>query len=150
MTTNADRFWDKVEFDHPSKCWHWTAFRSPRGYGRVADGKRSSRGAHCVAWELWNESDVPSGKVVMHRCDVPSCVNPYHLQIGTQRDNMRDAAAKGRLPRQRGDANGLSKLTDADVVAIRARPKSESNIAVAAEFCVSHQLISRVRRGEHR
>lgn len=83
-------------------CWLWLAGRYPRGYGMVNLG-RNMRGrqfttyAHRVSY-LLAHGEIPVGAVVMHICDVPACVNPAHLQLGTQGDNVRDCYAKGRHP----------------------------------------------------
>jgi hypothetical protein len=85
----APRFWAKVKVTE--YCWLWTgALRN--GYGRF--GSPPYRYAHRVAWELTNGS--PGDLKVLHKCDNPKCVRPDHLFLGTQRDNIRDRAQKGR------------------------------------------------------
>ena len=78
----------------PAGCWEFTGPRANYGYGKVgfADGMRA---AHRISWEHHN-GPIPVGMLVLHRCDNPPCVNPEHLWIGTQADNMRDMVAKGR------------------------------------------------------
>jgi hypothetical protein len=95
MGSIADRFWSKVDKAPSSNgCWLWTATKDRRLYGRFwNDGNRF--GAHRTAWEL-TRGPIPPGLYVLHHCDTPPCVNPEHLFIGTQTDNMRDMAAKGR------------------------------------------------------
>lgn len=89
-----NRLMEKVR-QGPS-CWNWTGALS-RGYGLLARGwKKSPYKAHRLAYELLI-GEVPLGAVVRHKCDNPRCVNPEHLELGTQRDNLRDAAARGRL-----------------------------------------------------
>ena len=87
-----DRFFEKV--DKSVDCWNWVGAKHQQGYGEIKiDGKVHF--AHRVSWILVN-GDIPDGLSVMHKCDNPSCVNPFHLEIGTHKDNMVDMAKKGR------------------------------------------------------
>lgn len=79
-------------------CWFWLGPLYPKGYGSFWYQGRNV-GAHRAAYELF-VGPVPPGLSVCHRCDVPCCVNPEHLFLGTARDNLLDASAKGRLPAQ--------------------------------------------------
>ena len=75
-------------------CVEWTRARST-GYGvALVNGRR--RYIHRLAWEMANGRPVPTGMVVCHSCDNPPCFNPAHLFTGTQGDNLRDMASKGR------------------------------------------------------
>lgn len=88
-----DRIQKLIEIDAKG-CWLWTKGRMPFGYGAiVVNGK--TKLAHRVSYEA-HVGPIPSGLCVLHRCDVPPCVNPEHLFLGTQLDNMRDKIAKGR------------------------------------------------------
>lgn len=79
----------------PNGCWEWTGSTSrPGWHGRISVNHRLVM-THRVAYELW-VGPIPEGLFVCHRCDNPPCCNPAHLFLGTTRDNMRDAAAKGR------------------------------------------------------
>lgn len=75
-------------------CIEWLGSRDENGYGRVHCGG-TPRLAHRVAWELEN-GPIPSGLCVLHGCDNPPCINPSHMFLGTQADNMRDMVKKGR------------------------------------------------------
>ena len=101
------RYWAKVPSSGGADaCWLWQASRLG-DYGQFVatkPGALTSRGkdqahlyAHRVAWVIANGRPIPDGLMVLHRCDVPMCVNPAHLFLGTQLDNMRDCKAKGRL-----------------------------------------------------
>lgn len=80
-------------------CWIWRGAPSGKmGYGHISVGPRSDKmaiGAHRFSW-LLHRGAIPSGLSVLHKCDVPLCVNPAHLFVGTQGDNVRDMARKGR------------------------------------------------------
>lgn len=74
-------------------CWEWTGHKQQKGYG-VLGYLRMNASAHRIAWLLTNG---PAGRMqVLHKCDNPGCVNPSHLFLGTNEDNVRDKVAKGR------------------------------------------------------
>ena len=94
----ADRFHEKYVVVPFSGCWLWTASTMSRGgYGKmtVEQGEQQCTGAHRVSWML-HKGEIPKGMWVLHRCDVPACVNPDHLFLGDVVDNNRDAIEKGR------------------------------------------------------
>jgi len=112
-----DRFWTKV--DKSKECWEWQGGRNKQGYGMIqCDGKSAK--AHRVSWELLH-GKIPEGIKVLHKCDNPPCVNPDHLFLGTQRDNMQDCSKKGRMnPKdQRGEKHACAVLTNEIVLSMR-------------------------------
>lgn len=103
---DACRFWAKVGPRPAGECWLWHSARHRSGHGQFGVGPVDRIYAHRFSWELHN-GPVPEGLCVLHRCDVPACVNPDHLWLGTREDNMHDMWAKGRgskPPRRRARA----------------------------------------------
>lgn len=93
----VDRFWAKVDRQGPDDCWLFTGARDGDGYGLITseEGRDHQLRAPRVSYEIAN-GPIPAGRMVMHRCDNPPCVNPGHLRVGTTLENNRDKAAKGR------------------------------------------------------
>lgn len=115
----VDRFFSKV--NKTDTCWLWSAYTRD-GYGRT-DGivRRETGGeytAHRISWVLHN-GVIPDGLQVLHKCDVRHCVNPRHLYLGTNRDNVTDRNTRGRTAHNKGEKHGRSKLTWEQVRAIR-------------------------------
>lgn len=139
-------------------CWPWAGTVRGNGYGRLRVGGRGGRDllAHRAVYEVL-VGPIPDGLCVCHSCDNPPCVNPAHLFLGTQFDNMRDMAAKGRQSRQqrpdlilRGESVKGSKLTWEKVSAIRMRYAAGgvTQQDLAAEYGVRQSLISRIVLGQ--
>jgi len=129
-------------------CWLWTGDKTSFGYGCVTTGRGSTRKrtqAHRYVYEQL-VGPIPNGKIVMHLCDNPPCVNPKHLKIGTIADNQSDMQAKRRSPRGLKHWNG--RLTDAQVRAIRK--STETQVVLCARYNVSQAYISRLRRVQRR
>lgn len=93
-STLQERFDSKVDKEF-GECWSWVGERTDRGYGRLTVAGKALR-AHRVSWSLVH-GPIPEGMDVCHACDNPRCVNPAHLWIGTRRENVQDAIAKGRF-----------------------------------------------------
>ena len=112
----VDRFWSKVEKGDGAKCWLWTAAVNDAGYGIIGIGGRRDgvERAHRLSWMLYH-GPIPAGLVVCHRCDVPACVKPEHLFLGTLSDNHQDMRAKGRHsnpPRHLGLDNNRARAVE--------------------------------------
>jgi hypothetical protein len=135
----AERFWEKVSKD--GDCWLWTASLTRGGYGQFPLRKGVIRRAHRIAWELEN-GPVPNGLWVLHRCDNPPCVRPSHLFLGTPKDNSADMTAKGRHNTPLGSARPAARLSEADVITIRAaRANGETGAALARRYGVHRSSI---------
>ena len=117
------RFVEKYAIDPTSGCWLWTGTILIKGYGQFCrqgyEGKDGPRWqAHRFSYFVSN-GPISHGLCVCHHCDVRSCVNPDHLFLGTNDDNVNDRNAKNRQAFLRGERNGRSKLTSDDVLFIR-------------------------------
>ena len=121
-----------------SGCLVWMGSIEKNGYGRFfVDGHPYY--AHRGSWEL-HRGAIPVGMHVCHKCDVPSCINPNHLFLGTHTDNMADKAAKGR-----SSSGGRRKLSLDTIIAIRADRRSGS--IIAAEYGIRRSHVNRIRSG---
>lgn len=124
----VENFWARVDASDPHSCWLWTGNidrRRSDGYGRMSipGMGRTCKPAHRILWVIANGKDIPDGLCVCHRCDVRECVNPAHLFLGTQEDNMHDMREKkrARTSERVGEKNTRAKLTEAHVKEIRRR-----------------------------
>lgn len=106
------RFFSKA--DQSGDCWLWIGANN-RGYGTFQLNGKYYR-AHRLSWEMVN-GIIPDGMCVLHKCDTPACVNPAHLYLGSHADNSADMVQKGRS--NRGELNGIAKLTKDSVMKIR-------------------------------
>ena len=139
------RFWPKVQNRKIDCCWIWIGAKCSSGYGNFRMGGKYGKivAAHRLAWELWI-GPVPSGLQVLHNCDTRSCVNPCHLFLGTNKDNVLDRVAKGRSARLSGEANGRAILTEAKVKKLRAMEGQHSHSQLAAKFGISRRGVQRI------
>ena len=148
-------FWSKVSKD----CWVWTGACNRVGYGHLFWGGEWWL-AHRLSWFL-TKGQIPKGMLVCHRCDNPCCVNPDHLFLGTQSDNLRDSVKKGRWnngdrhwtrrhPEKVtcGSSHWNAKLTDSSAREILQMAMSgHSQRALAKRFGVSPRTIQDLLRG---
>ena len=130
------RFWSKVAVGDVADCWEWQA-SEVGGYGQFWIDPKLWQ-AHRVAWIL-TFGPIPTGLHCCHKCDNPGCCNPYHLFLGTRKDNMVDAAQKGHK---------ANKLTEDEVLEIRESYNAgrATQQGLADEFGVSQMTISQIIR----
>jgi hypothetical protein len=144
--TRLSNFWSKVDKESSSTdCWLWTgAKQGGRGgkYGAFQLGWKIQKRAHRLSFEIAN-GPIPDGMMVCHVCDVPLCVNPAHLFLGTAKENIDDMDAKNRRVSCKGQRNGASKLTTEAVRNIYLDPRT--NREIAQDYNVNSNLISQIR-----
>ena len=124
---NTRLFWTKVDRTKGS-CWIWTSAIDTHGYGHVSIGGKTHR-SHRVAYEIFY-GEIQKNMHVLHRCDNRLCVNPIHLFLGTNDDNVRDRVLKGRSRGAIGERNVKSKLTPSKVREIRMLHKNNIHTAI--------------------
>ena len=127
-----------------SGCWLWSRHVDRHGYGQMTlrDPKRTVT-AHRASWITFR-GPIPSGMCVLHKCDVRCCVNPSHLFLGTNRDNMDDMTAKGRRNECKdGEKHHNARLRNEDIIAIRQLRSQKMKIKdIAAQFGVRAHHVS--------
>lgn len=138
-------------------CRIWVGVTNNNGYGLIKNGPKSQRrmiGAHRAAFTLFVRPLEP-GEHVLHRCDVPACVEPSHLFAGDHSANMRDMVAKGRrinpvTPDQAGSQNSQSHLTEDDVREMRRKRSDGAYLReLAAEYHIAVSTVSGICAGKH-
>jgi len=143
---DIERFLEKVQRGGDDECWEWTGNRRD-GYGRFRIGGRDGKlyTATRLMWRLTHGSD-PAGQLVCHICDNPSCCNPSHLFLGSDAENNADKEQKIRGKHPVGEANGLSKLSEENVIAVFT--SNDSHRALARKYGVSDVAIASIRKGK--
>lgn len=145
-----DRFHDKFVPDPNSGCWLWTGAAKELGYGVIGLGHRGdgTAKAHRVAYQLY-KGDIPQNMNVLHSCDLPCCVNPAHLRLGTLSDNSQDCVSRGRhrRPDNRGERAAWAKLNAEKVATIKKREMTGT--AYAKLYGVSKSAIYEIWSGKN-
>jgi hypothetical protein len=147
--TTKQNFYRRVSINKKG-CWLWTGYIDENGYGIVGYKRRNWK-AHRLSWKF-SRGDI-SGLKVLHVCDVRNCVNPDHLFLGTQLDNIRDCKNKGRLvsPKPKyGEDNFMSVLDESQVLEMR-KLRKETGISyskIAKKFNVSNMTAYRAIVGQ--
>lgn len=141
-----ERFFRQIE--KTDSCWLWKGRLVGKGYGSIGLGGAGAKQvlSHRLSYEI-HKGQIPDGMVVMHSCDNPRCVNPDHLEAGTQSQNIKDAFARNRkFPHNKnakGEKCGASKLTNEIVLSIRASSLSMKKLSIL--HSVSQSTIERIK-----
>jgi hypothetical protein len=142
--TVIERFWKYVH--KTDTCWLWTGSRDKRGYGRLRVNNLPELTSR-LSWKI-HYGGIPKGKYVLHHCDTPGCVNPSHLYLGDQFDNMADMWGRGRANPGHvfGTKHGMSKVNE-DIVRL-IRTSTESTYKLAAKLNISATTVWEIRSGK--
>ena len=154
MRTLEERFEAKYIPEPMSGCWLWVAALHGNGRYGMMWNKHDYASAHRISWELYR-GPIPEDKFVLHKCDLGLCVNPDHLFLGTQTDNMRDMLNKGRGNwagsgrhgnHARGEQSGAARYSDKLVGRMRNEydAGSKNIAALARRHCVSESQTRRI------
>lgn len=149
-STPAQLFWKNVNPGDPSECWEWQGHINDSGYGDMRCGSGPLLRAHRVSYEI-HKGHIPANLLVCHSCDNPRCVNPNHLWLGTDADNMKDMDQKGRRVNapQYGEKHGMSRLTPDAIRDIRSLAKSGvSYEEIGGRFNISDVHAGRIAKRE--
>ena len=128
------------EFD----CWNWTRAVNADGYGKISRSSGEQQ-AHRLVWRF-TRGHFAGDRLICHLCDNPGCIRPDHLFCGTQTDNMRDMASKGRTGIRIGTSNHKATLTESQVLRIREMYESTESgaLIISREFGVSKSCIESI------
>lgn len=137
-----ERFYSKFIVNSENGCWEWAANRFPKGYGCFKlNGK--SNAAHRISYKI-HVGEIKERMVICHKCDNPCCVNPNHLFMGTQKENLQDRNLKGRSIK--GHKNGRCILTEKDIPIIKSLLKEKIDQRdIAKKFGVAQTTISSIK-----
>lgn len=134
---------NKPEYVGLDKCWLWTGHLGRDGYGKTVLQNQQLR-AHHISWFI-HSGEIPSGKCLMHLCDVRHCVNPSHLKLSTVAENNADKQRKGRSNQAKGNQLPQSKLDGDKVRQIRELFRTgESQKKIAERYGVCQQAVNKV------
>lgn len=138
---------DRIRVKSEQECWEWTGPKHEFGYGQICIGDygKVSRplSLQKIVWSILF-GQVPKGLIIRHKCDNPPCCNPFHLEPGTQMDNMHDKIRRGRANWALGEKQGTAKLKAHQIPEIRALAASGmTQRALAKQYnigltCINH------------
>jgi hypothetical protein len=162
LGTVVERFAERYEINPVNGCWEWIGSRNAKGYGTIGgliNGKRYTKPgsrmlAHRASWIIHNgeipDNDSYHGAIILHICDNPCCVNPEHLRLGTQADNVKDMINKGRkvvgeYQKRKGINHPRSSFQSQADIDLICSTKGQTK-ALAEKFGVDVCTIKRIRQ----
>lgn len=145
LTTKRERYSNPIDFvvDPVKGCFNCTSHPlDVDGYPRITVNRKTTKLSRFVYAQMFDE--IPEGLIVRHKCDNPQCINPEHLELGTDGDNRRDCVERDR--QAKGSKNGTAKLTEEQVREIRKRlAAGERGSDLAREYGVVKSIISAIK-----
>lgn len=134
-----------LDKDNDKECWEFLGRKNIYGYGLICTGGRKLKKDVLVHRLIYTHfyGEIPDGLCVCHDCDNPPCVNPAHLFLGTNKDNMEDMAKKGRAYRTIGEKSGMCKLTTEQIIAIRGDNRKQ--IEIAEDYGVARSTVCMIK-----
>ncbi len=154
------RFGEMYFINKDNGCWEWTGKINSNGYGQINLGKNNIVSASRFSW-IYHFGEIEDNLYVLHKCDNRKCVNPDHLFLGTQKDNIQDCYNKNRMPSKFGIKhkkhkrtvlinNIARKLSFEDIKTIKNKlTDQEVNLSeIAREYDLSRQAIWLIKKGK--
>lgn len=141
-----DRFTQKTKLNEETGCVEWIGCKIPKGYGQFVSEGISYR-AHRFSYQYYI-GEIPNNLFVLHKCDNPSCVNPSHLFLGTNDDNMQDMVNKKRSVHRYGEQNPSAKITEELAIEVkRMIDLNKKQKDIANTLNISSHIVSNIKRG---
>jgi len=129
-------------------CWSWKNKLIANGYGTIQTGRNKMILAHRASWLIHN-GEIPTGLLVLHKCDNPPCTNPDHLFLGTHKDNMQDCIRKGRRHARKGELHYRAKINMNIARQIKELIASgSSQSAIGRMFNISPSTVQNIADGK--
>lgn len=146
-----ERFWSNIKFGEPEECWEWYGVRFPMGYGRyiiVINGQKFVKATRYLYYCLHGDFNFSLCILHAENCNNPSCCNPNHLRLGTQKENMEQAFRQKRVGKLIGSQKSNSKLNEVQAAEIKAKLfDGIPQYKIASEYGVSQRAINQINIG---
>ena len=136
------RFWDKVNKAGPDDCWEWQGSVGSHGYGKFTQGRKWEMTSHRLAHTL-THGEIPKGQVVRHKCDNKRCCNPSHLELGLQKDNVRDM-----FQRRQGKWKQLTYEQAQHIRELAVTGPRGTGKALAEQYGISRSMVTAIKKGQ--